>query len=162
MDRKVLQTCVELVIFLVCVALEAVHHRASHHCHQVWILSVGLLAASPPRVTEDVDVRSPYGKAVVLSRPLTSAGRIELDALLCRCHVKHVQKEFIIPAGSHTDSLREYGSEAVAGRAVKSLVPPIVLLDAELRNCRAVIAHKRHLLFKCQTTKKVFCSFFRA
>ena len=162
MDRKVLQTCVELVIFLVCIALKAVDHRASHHRHQVWILSVGLLAASPPRVTEDVDVRSPYGKAVVLSRPITGAGRIELDALLCRSHIEHVQKEFIIPAGSHTDSLREYGGEAVSGRAVKSLVPPVVLLDAKLRNCRTVITHKSYLLLKGQTTEKVFGSFFRA
>ena len=152
MDRKVLQTCVELIIFLICIALEAVYHRASHHCHQIRILSISLLTTSPPWVTEDIDVRSPYGKSIILGSSLACAGCVELDALLCRSHFEHVQQKLIIPAGSHTDSLRKYSSKTVAGRAMKRLVPPVVLLDAELRNCRALVAHKCYLLLKSKTT----------
>ena len=108
MDREMLQTCMELVILLIRIALEAVHNGASHHCGQIWILSICLLAASPTWVTENVDVRSPDGKTMIAANAFFITSDAELDSLLGRGDVEHLFEKFIIPARRHTDSLREH------------------------------------------------------
>ena len=161
MHRKMLQTSVKLVVFRIRGTLEAVHHRASHHCHKVWILSICLLSTSPSWVTEDVDVGSPYCKSMILDRTFTCTGLVELDPLLSGCYFKDILEKIVIPAGSHTDSLREDRGKTISGRSVKCLVPPVILLDAEFRDCGALIVHERHLLFKSKSSEKVFCSLLR-
>ena len=162
MDREMLQTRMELVILLVRIALEAVHYGTSHHCGQIWILSICLLATSPTRVTEDVDVRSPDGKTMITAHAFFITGNAELDSLLGRSDVEHFFKQFVIPARRHTYSLREHSRETVTCRAMKSFVPPIVLADAELRDLRRIIVHEHDLLLHGKSSEKVFCTFFRS
>ena len=161
MDSEMLQTCVELVVFLISIALETVHHRAAHHCHEVWVLSICLLSTSPSWVAKNVDVRSPYSKSVILDRTLSGTRLVELDALLCGCNFEYILKKVLVPAGSHTDSLWEHCRQTVSGRSVERLVPPVILLDAELRDSRAIVTHKRHFLFEGQSAEQVLCSFLR-
>ena len=162
MDREMLQTCMELVILLVRIALEAVHYGTSHHCGQIWILSICLLATSPTRVTEDVDVRSPDGKTMITAHAFFITSDAELDSLLGRSDVEHLFEKFIIPARRHSDSLREHSRETVTCRTMKGFVPPIVLADAELRDLRRIIVHEHDLLLHGKSSEKVFCSFLRS
>ena len=162
MDREMLQTCMELVILLVRIALEAVHYGTAHHCGQIWILSICLLSTSPARVTENVDVRSPYGKTMITAHAFFITSDAELDSLLGRSDVEHLFEKFVIPARRHTDSLREHSRKTVTCRAMKSFVPPIVLADAELRNLRRIIVHEHDLLLHGKSSEKVFCTFFRS
>jgi hypothetical protein len=161
MDREMLQTCMELVILLVRIALEAVNNGTAHHCGQIWIFSVCLLAASPTWVTEDVDVRSPDGKTMITAHAFFITSDAELDSLLGRSDVEHLFEKFIIPASRHSDSLRKHSRETVTCRTMKSFVPPIVLADAELRDLRRIIVHEHDLLLYGKSSEKVFCSFFR-
>jgi hypothetical protein len=129
-DGEMLQTCVELVIFLRAVTLKAVNDCTSHDCSKIRILAISLLSPSPARVTEDIDIRSPYRESVITLYALTFAGNAELDSLFGRSDVENLLEERIIPAGSHTDGLRENGSQTIAGRSVQSLIPPIIIPDA--------------------------------
>ena len=55
----VLGTCPELTVFRLLRPLQALHYLHTHDTCQVGILAVGLLTASPTRITENVDVRCP-------------------------------------------------------------------------------------------------------
>ena len=147
MNGKVLKACMELVMSIVRIALQTVHHRTAHDCGKIRIFSIGLLSSSPPRVTENVYIRSPYGKAMIYLHTLfRRTCHIELYTLLRRSHIEDLLQKNIVPARCQTYSLREYRGKAIAGRSVKSLIPPVVLSDAEFRNCWRLIVHQCDLL----------------
>ena len=59
MDGVMFGTCEKFVIFVRTVALKALDHAQAHASVHVGVFTVGLLTASPARVTEHVDIRSP-------------------------------------------------------------------------------------------------------
>ncbi len=64
-DSIMFCTSMELVIILV-IALKAIDTGFAHYRCKVRVLSVSLLAAAPSWITENVDIRCPEGKTIVL------------------------------------------------------------------------------------------------
>ena len=138
--------------------LKSVHHGTAHDSGQIWIFSICLLAASPSRVSEYIDIRCPYGQTVVSCHSVTGTCDVILDALLCGSHVEDFLKKDVVPAGRHAYGLRKYRSKSIAGRAMKGFIPPVVLFYSQFRDCRTLVVDQRHFLFKCKPADKVFRS----
>ena len=62
----VLGTGPEFAILGILRPLQSTYHLGAHYTCQVGIFTVSLLSTSPTRVTEDVDIRSPYRQAAHL------------------------------------------------------------------------------------------------
>ena len=157
MDGKMLQTCVELIVISFR-TLKSVHHGTAHDSGQIWIFSICLLAASPPRVSEYIDIRCPYGQTVVSCYSVTGTRDVILDALLGRSHVEDFLKKDVVPAGRHAYGLRKYRSKSIAGRAMKGFIPPVVLFYSQFRDCRTFIVDQGYLLLESESADKVFRS----
>ena len=160
MDCKVLQACMKLIVVSLR-SLKSVHHGTAHDSGQIWIFTICLLAASPSRVSEYIDIRCPYGQTVVSCYSVTGTCDVILDALLCGSHVEHFLEKGIVPAGCHAYGLRKYRSKSIAGRAMKSFIPPVILFDSKFRDCRAFIVDQGHLLLESESADKVFRSGLR-
>ena len=156
-DCKMLQACVEFIVIRLR-TLKSVHHGTAHDSGQIWIFSICLLAASPSRVSEYIDIRCPDGQTVVSCYSVTGTGDVILDALLCGSHVEHFLEKGIVPAGCHAYGLRKYRSKSIAGRAMKGFIPPVVLFYSQFRDCRTFVVDQRNFLFKCKPADKVFRS----
>ena len=112
------------------------------------VFAVGLLAASPSWIAEDVDIRRPVGDPVENATIAFTPCLIELRASLIGDHVAHLAQDFRIPRRSNTDRLRKYGRSAGARNAVQCLVPRLVFGDAEPRDSRCPVFELRRLLFE--------------
>ena len=122
------------------VALHTFYKSGSHLTCQVRVLTAGLLAASPARVTEYIDVGAPERESLM---PCTagSAGLAELVVVRCvpmrACLIGHCGVNLkllcIVPCGGKCDCLREYGS-TVHADTVASLRPPVVGGNAKAVN----------------------------
>ena len=113
------------------VSLKSLHGCYSHHGSEIWVFSVGLLSAAPPRISEDIDVRSPEGQSVILLVQSLAYGIVILGTRLIRHICEGLKVGLGIECGSHTDRLRIYGSKTGPCNAVKSLVPPVIIRNTE-------------------------------
>ena len=133
------------------------HERHAHAGREIRILAVGLLAASPARVAEDVDVGRPVrqpggaaGQRRQRVRPRWRRTRLRvvvLGAGLGGDRVGHLPQQRRVPGGGQADGLREHGRPALHD-AVQGLVPPVVGRHAEARDCRRGALHLQHLLLE--------------
>src|SRR2546425_12992630 len=101
----------------------------------------GLLAASPPRVAEQVDVGRPDGEALM---PLVLAPAqivLMFRAKLVGDDAGQAEHEARVPGRGEADGLRKHGREPRARHAVETLVPPVVLGDGQAIDRRRAVHH---------------------
>ena len=152
-DGVVLGAGVRLAHWGILRSLQAAHHGHAEAAGQEGILPVGLHAASPAGIAENVDVRRPEGQALI---DLDVVGRLEVfDARLVAGSVEDFLHQRLVEARRHADRLREHGRAAVAGDAVQRLAPPVVLLDAQARDGRAGVHGQRRLFLQGQAADQV-------
>ena len=152
--RIVLCTSVGLEIFLV-VALHSQYGLYSKDAGQIRVLSAGLLSASPARVTEDVDVRTPEGQFRISGNIVGAHANVEdvvvravpVGAGLVRYGVEHVKEQFGIEGRCHSHRLRINGVPAGA-HAVAGLAPPVVGRNSKAVDGYGLVHHKAHLLLR--------------
>ena len=128
-DGEMLGAGVRLVHRRLRVALQPPDHGHAELSREIWVLSVGLHAASPARVAEDVDVGRPERKALVPAGLAGGQRLAVLDARLVAHGREHFFQKRFVEGSRHADGLRESGRLAVAGYAVQRLVPPVVGQD---------------------------------
>ena len=160
MYRKMLGTGVGLQHLVAGVSLQAADHGHTQPAGQVRVFPIGLHAASPARVAEQVDVGRPEGKPLVDVRVSFHFGQAVLDARLIAHGSKDLIDKRFIERCRHPDGLREHCRTAVAGHPVQGLVPPVVSVDAQARNGYRPVLHQRALLFEGQPAQQVGGAFF--
>ena len=119
------------------------------------ILAVGLLAAAPPRVAEQIDVGGPKGQTLI---PLMAAGANVLVVLgtgLVGDDGRHPEHEAVVPGGGQADRLGKARREAGARDPVQRFVPPVVLGDAQPLDRGGHILHLRDLLLERHAADEV-------
>ena len=119
------------------VALHALDEGHGHAAGEERIFAVGLLAAAPARIAEDVDVGRPEGEAAIAAVIVVADGLVVLGARLGGDGVGDAVHQVGVPGGGEPDGLREDGGLAGARDAVQRFVPPVVGGDAEARDARA-------------------------
>src|SRR5947207_5472215 len=123
------------------VALEPADERHGEPPGEVGVFAVGLLAASPPRVAEQVDVGRPDGEALI---PLVLAPAhvvLMFRAKLVGDDGGHAEHEARVPRRGEADGLWKHGREPRARDAVQPLVPPVVLRDPQALDRRRTVHH---------------------
>ena len=128
------------------VALKPLDECRSQHARQIGVLAVGLHAAAPARITEDVDVGRPEGKSGVAAVVAYALRHLILCARLVRDGVAYAVEQFDVECGAKAYRLREYRCAAAAAHAVQTLVPPVVGFDAEALDARCRVHHLADLL----------------
>ena len=125
------------------------------------ILAVGLVAAAPAGIAEDVDVGRPEGQPLVDVPVAVAGGGVVLGAALGGGHIAQLLHQGGVEGSGHADGLGPHGSRAGAGHAVERLVPPVVGRNAQPVNGRRVVAQlagsllhrhladQRHCLLPC-------------
>src|SRR4051812_40194397 len=106
MNREMLGSRNRLQIMLV-VALDTLDEPGREHAGEVGILAQRLLAPTPARIAENIDVRRPEGQteiAVVISLALRLiVARATFDA----DHVALGMEQLLVPSRCHSDRLRK-------------------------------------------------------
>ena len=146
----------QLAVFAALRALQTTNHGTPHHRRQVGVLTIGLLTTTPPGVTEDVHIRSPYRQAIELLSTLILTGTLViLSAELCTRGVEHTLQQLRIERRSHTDRLRKHRHIAHVRSTMERLAPPEKLLDAKPLYGRTLVQHQHGLLLKRQTGAQI-------
>ena len=128
---------------------------------QVRVLARGLLAASPARVAEDVDVRAPEGQfrvagivpGLVVHVPFP-LGTVPVGARLVGDGGIDLIDLLRVEGGGHADGLRIHGV-AVGADAVAGLAPPVVGRDAEAVHGNGLVHQQADLLLRGQEREEV-------
>ena len=139
MHGEVLRSRVDLAILRI-VALQPLDECDAHARGEPRILAVGLLAASPARIAEDVDVRRPERESLVAPAQPASRELVMLGARLVADRGRDLVQQVAIERCGEADGLRKHRRGTGARDAVQRLVPPFVLRHAEPRNRRRVVA----------------------
>ncbi len=130
------------------VALQALHERDAHARGKEGVLAVGLLAATPSRVAEDVDVRRPEREALVAPPLPARRELVVLGPSFVGDGGGHLLQEGSVERGGEPDGLGKDRGRSRPRHAVKALVPPLVGRDLEPRDRRGVVRELRDLLFR--------------
>ena len=136
-------------------ALQTRDDGIAHLAGEERVFAVGLLATSPARVAEDVDIRCPDGQSAVALDEAFAARLDVLDALFGAGDVHDLMQEVRVERGCHADGLREDSGHAAAGGTVQGLAPPVVFLDAQFGDGAAVVHHQGNLLLEGETAQEV-------
>ena len=148
MHRIMLCTGMKLVIFAGSVTLQTLHNTQSHASVHIWVLAIGLLAASPSRVAEHIDVWSPEWQSFILTvLPLATRKGILCTSLITHSR-EHLFDKIIVKRSSHSYTRREYRGKTVSANPMKSLTPPVKRRDAKTFDSRRTIHHQQWFLLK--------------
>ena len=123
------------------VALESLDEGDSQASGQKRIFAIRLLAASPARIADEVDVGCPEGEAVVLSVQAAADGVMIFGARLGGDGIGDLVQQRGVPHGGQADGLRKRGGGAGARHAVEAFVPVVVSRHAEPFDGRRIIEH---------------------
>ena len=123
------------------VALHATDEGDGHAAGEEGVFSVGFLTAAPAGIAKDVDIRRPEGESEELFMLVVTNCLVVFCTGFGGDGLAHSVDELRIPGGGHADDLRKIGGVSGKGDAVKTLVPPKILRDAEARDGGSVIAH---------------------
>ena len=146
MHRKVLGAGGRLeVLALALQALDEAHAQAGG---QVGILAVGLMAAAPAGITEDVDVGAPHGQALVDVAILMGCLAVVLGTGFMADDLGDLLMEIFVKDSSQTDRLGEHRCRTGTGDAMEGFVPPVIGRDAQTRNGGRVEAQLGGLLLQ--------------
>ena len=165
-DGIVLGACMGLVVLLV-VALHTLDILDAEDSHEIRVLAVGLLAAAPARVTEDIDVRAPerqLGVAGIIPGPVSDIENVvvrtvPVGAGLIRNCRENLIDTVRVKGSGHADRLRVHGI-AVLTDAVASLAPPVVGRDAETVDRDGLVHHETDLLLGSEEGDQVLDPLF--
>ena len=123
---------------------------------QIRVFSVGLMAAAPPGVAENINVRGPHGQTVI-NIPVALCRK---GIVFCSCFggngICDLFQKLIVKHRSHADGLRKACCGAAACEAVQCLVPPVVFRHAEALDCRGIKAELACLFFHCHLRNQKF------
>ncbi len=129
------------------VALDASHEGDAHPRDEIRVLAVGLLAAAPARVAEEVDVRAEHREP---AEPLDLAFPGErlrvLRTRLVTDHGRDAQHQLGVERRRQPDGLREDGRLPRHGDTVERLAPVLVLREPEPRDRGRAVHQLRRLL----------------
>ena len=137
------------------VSLQAADHGHAQLTGEVRVFTVGLHAPAPARVAENVDVRSPEGKALILPYFSAFHGQTVLHAGLVRDGGEHFLYLFPVKGRGHADRLGKHGGGAVAGHPVQGLAPPVVLFDTQTLNRGRVEKYQRSFFLQREFGQQV-------
>ena len=128
------------------VSLDAFYIGRAERSGEERVFSVGLHAAAPPGIPEDVHVGRPEGKPREAAVVLHLAGLVEFGPAFIGDDVADLPDQFRIEGGAQADGFGEDGGAAVAGHAVQGLVPPVVRLDTQPLHTGRAVHHHADLL----------------
>ena len=131
-------------------SLQAIHHSKSHTCGEIRIFAISLLSASPSRITEDIDIRSPEAQTLISLYITRLLRHLRLGSRLIAYGSKHLIEQGIIPGRSHVHGDRENRGISVACHTMQRLVPPLKLRDTQSGDGRRSIHHQLRLLLQGQ------------
>ena len=131
-------------------SLQAIHHSKSHTCGEIRIFAISLLSASPSRITEDIDIRSPEAQTLISLYITRLLRHLRLGSRLIAYGSKHLIEQGIIPGRSHVHGDRENRGISVACHAMQRLVPPLKLRDTQSGDGRRSIHHQLRLFLQGQ------------
>ena len=129
-------------------ALEPAYHRHSQLPGEVRILAIGLHAASPAGIAEDVDIGSPERNSLIMIHMPCSYRLPVLHPGLIADRGEHLVYQRLVERRCHRYRHRENGGLAAAGNAVQRLVPPIVSGYPGLFHGRGMMHHHPGFLLK--------------
>ena len=141
-------------------ALQAAHHRHTQLAGEVRVFAVGLHAAAPAGIPEDIDVGRPERKALVPAHVAAFHGLAVLDAGFVAHGGKHLVHQGLVKGGRHGNGHREHRGLAVAGHPVQGLVPPVVRRNAQRLDGGRRMHHQGGLLLQGHLGNQVFCLLF--
>ena len=133
-------------------SLQAVDYSQSHAFCQIGVFAVGLLSASPARITEDVDVRRPERQTLIALDSTVLLGFLVFGTCLVADCRENLIDQLVVPRCRHHGGNGEYGGEAVSPYAVQGFAPPLELGDAQPWYGWRRVHHQLRLLFEGQTT----------
>ena len=162
MHGIVLRTGMGLPYRTVVQPLQTADYGHSETTGEIRIFTVCLHTATPARVPEYIDVRSPESQSLIDSDRLAAVdGHLVLDPGLVADSCEDFIYKFVIERSRHSDSLRKNSRRTVSGDAVESFVPPVILLDTQsFYSCRRV-HHQRCFFFDSESGDKIVRPFFR-
>ena len=143
------------------IALQALHIGNAEAGGQIGILAVGLMAAAPAGITENIDVGRPEGEALVDISVAMGNGSVVLGAALGGGYIAQFLDQLGIKGGGDADGLREAGGHACTGHAVKGFVPPVVSRNTQTIDGRSIKAKLACHLFHCHLRNQRFSLLFR-
>ncbi len=133
---KVLGSGQSLHILASARALQPVDHGHTHARSQIRVLAISLLAASPARVAEDVDIGGPERQALITIDMAALSEAVEFRAGLVADYIECLADGRVVKRRSHADGLREHSRKPRSGNTVQSLAPPVELRDTQPRDSR--------------------------
>ena len=137
------------------IALQPAHHGKSHLRGEEGVLAVGFLPAPPSRVAEDVDIWCPERQSAVTLHGVVVAGM----GVFRPCLVAHggvdVENQGVVERGGQVHGDGKHRGETIAPHAVKCLVPPFKLGNAETWDGRRAVHHEEHFLIEGKTLQQV-------
>ena len=143
------------VLFVV--ALQALDKAHAQARGEIGVLAVGLVAAAPARVAEDVDVRRPEGQPLVDVAVALAHALVVLGAALGGDDGADLLHKVCVEHGGHGDGLREHGGRARARHAVQRLVPPVIGGYAQPLDGRGCVDHLAGLFLQRHAGDQVLC-----
>ena len=142
------------------VPLHAFHELHSQPAGQVRVFAEGLHAASPPGITEDVDVWRPEGESLVdPSYPLFN-GVVMLCAGFIRNRRGNTEHQLGIPHCREPDRLRKNRGPSRPCNAMQGFIPPVIGGYAEAFNRRRIVEGLLHLLVQRHSPNEVIHAVF--
>ena len=147
-DGKVLGAGVRLEHRRVRRPLQAADHRHAELPRQIGIFPVGLHAAPPTRVAEDVDVGCPEGEPLIPARLACSKRLAVFHPGLIAHGRKHFIDQRLVERGRHADRLGKSRGLAVARHAVQRFVPPVVGGNAQRFHGAGIVPHQVGFVFQ--------------
>ena len=142
--------------------LQPADHRLAQQTGQEGVFAVGLLAAPPSGITEDVDVRGPEREPLVLHAAFSRPVRLVVDrAGFSRDDPAHALHALGVERGRKADGLRKDRDLVLrAADSVQAFVPPVVGRNAEPFDGRCEVLHLRRLLFGRKSGDEIPHPFF--
>src|SRR5258708_16905587 len=138
-------------VFGIC-PLDALDELSREGAGKVRIFSQRLLAASPSRIAENVDVWGPECQAVVPAGVSLPLGLVITRPRLGPDSLAFSMKQPRIPGGGHTNGLREHGGFSAACYAMQCLAPILVGGNSESGDGGRIILHPAQLLIEGHST----------
>ena len=142
------------IIFRI-IALHAGHKGNTHLPRQERVFAVGLLAATPARIAEDIDIRRPEIEPLEKQVCAFFAHRLfMLDATLDADDPGHLVNGRRVEGGRQSDRLWKF-CHAIVNHAVQRLAPPVVGGDIESGNGAGLVDQLRGFLFQRHTADQI-------
>ena len=117
--------------------MQAVDEGGAEGGGEEGVFAVGLLAASPTRIAEDIDVGRPDGETEVDGVNVVAVGLVVLGAGLDGDDFPDFSNQRPVEGCCIANGLGEERGEAGAGDAVEAFVPPVVRRNTEAGNSRS-------------------------